>query len=393
MPLLASRGLSWPAARTTARPTRMRVAAFRANEVASASCLGLFRTTSRGWLPVEYARTGPGLKPSCRRRRPLTVSECQASGPGPPARARSESNEQPDDSSPLMQSPGNGPLPSLLSLGEAGRSRFQEVVSFSRSGSQDLPAHDQPGSPEDFEVLVPTPEEVCGQNSEEDTLVEYVQELKDLNPADEDLNRELEDASYSPFVWNPQLPRHSHQVDGETVWTDAVWTRAELAWSVLVVGPIVVIFWRGWWELADVYLLPENPSDSAFASFLTGIILIVLCLALRQARVLKWARNHYGSTTVAILERLYTLVCSVASIWFWRGIWEGVDQLDIDRGLSAILCCFFGTMALMFLNSLRSSTSSPLGYLRDGTNDAWDPMGPDRFEPPKPFTKRRNPPP
>jgi hypothetical protein len=42
----------------------------------------------------------------------------------------------------------------------------------------------------------------------------------------------------------------------------------------------VVAMWRGLWQLMDIYLWPENPKRSNWASFITGFILIIIVLVL-----------------------------------------------------------------------------------------------------------------
>ena len=48
----------------------------------------------------------------------------------------------------------------------------------------------------------------------------------------------------------------------------------------LIAVVAVVAMWRGLWQLMDIYLWPDNPKRSNWASFIIGFILIVVVLAL-----------------------------------------------------------------------------------------------------------------
>lgn len=47
----------------------------------------------------------------------------------------------------------------------------------------------------------------------------------------------------------------------------------DCAFSVGVVGTLIVFVWRGVWILIDIYLFPENPKCSAVGSLVSTIFL------------------------------------------------------------------------------------------------------------------------
>jgi hypothetical protein len=47
----------------------------------------------------------------------------------------------------------------------------------------------------------------------------------------------------------------------------------------LVAVVAVVAMWRGLWGLMDIYLWPDNPKRSNWASFIIGFVTIVVVLA------------------------------------------------------------------------------------------------------------------
>ena len=46
--------------------------------------------------------------------------------------------------------------------------------------------------------------------------------------------------------------------------------------TALLVGFALILFWRGVWMLADLYLLPDNPTISAIASIIIGILILYI---------------------------------------------------------------------------------------------------------------------
>jgi len=48
-----------------------------------------------------------------------------------------------------------------------------------------------------------------------------------------------------------------------------------------VIGVVAVVsIWRGLWGLMDIYLWPNNPKRSNWASFIIGLVIVAVVLAL-----------------------------------------------------------------------------------------------------------------
>lgn len=45
---------------------------------------------------------------------------------------------------------------------------------------------------------------------------------------------------------------------------------------IILIAVGVVFVWRGIWDLADIYLLPDNPQLSFLVSVMVGIVLLFL---------------------------------------------------------------------------------------------------------------------
>jgi len=50
-----------------------------------------------------------------------------------------------------------------------------------------------------------------------------------------------------------------------------------LLWFIAVIA--VVSMWRGLWQLMDIYLWPNNPKRSNWASFIIGLVVLAIALA------------------------------------------------------------------------------------------------------------------
>lgn len=47
-------------------------------------------------------------------------------------------------------------------------------------------------------------------------------------------------------------------------------------WYSIVVGFLIILFWRGIWGLMDIYLFPGNESTSYIVSGVVGLLLLYL---------------------------------------------------------------------------------------------------------------------
>lgn len=44
--------------------------------------------------------------------------------------------------------------------------------------------------------------------------------------------------------------------------------------AALLIGTALILFWRGIWHLADLYLFPKSPATSAVASIVLAIVIL-----------------------------------------------------------------------------------------------------------------------
>ena len=94
--------------------------------------------------------------------------------------------------------------------------------------------------------------------------------------------------------------------------------------STAIIAPLVVFYWRGTWELLNVYLLPHDPAASGWICFVIGNIGIV-CLVYLQKPLSRWL--HVDVPLHWILGyHVYTYVLGFFNVCHWRGVWVLLDH-------------------------------------------------------------------
>lgn len=147
-----------------------------------------------------------------------------------------------------------------------------------------------------------------------------------------------------------------------------------LVWACLVVAPMVVLYWKGTWDLlADTIYPPvaaASGPENERRNHLSGVLCYLGGLAVRI--VLDLAKYHIGerlsarrSWQRALGAWLYIAVFALAGVSFWRGVWY-LMELDVgDKVLPLSLVLAGSTVVLIFSRVSRSLISSPLSQSLD----------------------------
>jgi len=94
--------------------------------------------------------------------------------------------------------------------------------------------------------------------------------------------------------------------------------------SAVVIAPLVVCYWRGTWELLNVYLLPDDPAASGWTCFAIGNVGL-LCLVYLQKPLSRWMRLD-NPLHWMFGYHVYTYVLGGLNICQWRGVWVLLDH-------------------------------------------------------------------
>lgn len=155
----------------------------------------------------------------------------------------------------------------------------------------------------------------------------------------------------------------------------------------LIVGPLIIAFWRGTWELFIIYknIFPLIPS-TLFS------MAIHLCLALTREILQEiWEKKQKKYPVLDhIIRRLYMYFFSVISIMQWRGLWDIMDDLlnakfsktevtMIDGNIQGfVLATVVSTIILVYSKTLINILDSPYIICLDIENEVYD--FPTRFQ-------------
>ncbi|XP_020300417.1 uncharacterized protein LOC109864029 [Pseudomyrmex gracilis] len=97
----------------------------------------------------------------------------------------------------------------------------------------------------------------------------------------------------------------------------------DCAFSVGVVGTLIVFVWRGAWSLIDMYLFPENIHYSAIGSLAIGYSIVTVTFSLQP--LMRYACTRLQGLFRLIVADAFLLLSFLGTVNVWRGIWVALD--------------------------------------------------------------------
>jgi len=182
------------------------------------------------------------------------------------------------------------------------------------------------------------------------------------------------DPTWTLLVSSPDTPcRHFSPIEHKrkTLWqTELLWSVADFLWSCLVVAPLVVIYWRGTWDLLEDLEIPIPSLNPSLQKQLSGLICYILGMLIRI--ILDITKFHIGeflyerSTLWQVLGTwLFNAIFALAGVSFWRGVWF-LMKIDVGLETPKLLFVLIGSLAVLVLNKApKSLISSPLALSMD----------------------------
>lgn len=142
----------------------------------------------------------------------------------------------------------------------------------------------------------------------------------------------------------------------------------DIVFSSIIVAPLVVIYWRGTWNLMGYVLFPNNAFWGANASNAIGIIGHFV-FTIYQGKFKRSFHPDKHRITFLLFSRLYTAVYGIVSVNHWRGIWILMEQyVPLVIPIVASIT-FISAFILAFCKGLRNITSSPFEIATDHSKD------------------------
>lgn len=142
-------------------------------------------------------------------------------------------------------------------------------------------------------------------------------------------------------------------------------------YAALVIGPLVVCYWRGTWNLMAEYIYPSHVPTSLLISLALGVG-GHLFFNIFQAPL----RSHLNADKHRLLfyvgSRLYTEIYGTICVNTWRGGWEIINLYTTHNVLYVVLITLACAIALALLKGLRNILASPFVVVCDTRRDYFD---------------------
>jgi len=169
------------------------------------------------------------------------------------------------------------------------------------------------------------------------------------------------------------------QKSGKHEWVGLV---LDFLWSGLVVAPLVVLYWRGTWDLLEDFIYPNRPDGPVAEDAVpqdrvvgldrttSGLICFLSSLVVRI--LLDLGKFHAGESLLAKPKYvryfggwLFNAINALFGVAFWRGVWF---LYRLDLGVSVTNLALVQVAGVVFLSLMRipkSLMASPLGVDMD----------------------------
>lgn len=135
-------------------------------------------------------------------------------------------------------------------------------------------------------------------------------------------------------------------------------------YSSFVVAPLVVAYWRGVWNLSEIYLYPNNKIQSLFTSLLLGIV-GHLVFTIWQGTFEKFLDPDRHRLLYYLGSRTYTAIYGIVCVNCWRGGWQLIDHYTARDMTTILSVTILAILALMALKSLRNVIATPFVVVTD----------------------------
>lgn len=138
----------------------------------------------------------------------------------------------------------------------------------------------------------------------------------------------------------------------------------DVLFSLIVVGPLVIIYWISIWKIFDFYITPGDQKLSAVISFVIGLSgqFVLTFFQDEIAKILKFKKRKFLNL---IVSKVYSLFFAATLISLWRGVWKFADFTSPDESFTTFFNIAQNSVIMMISKTLKNSISSPFVVATD----------------------------
>ncbi|XP_060078315.1 uncharacterized protein LOC132557804 [Ylistrum balloti] len=128
-----------------------------------------------------------------------------------------------------------------------------------------------------------------------------------------------------------------------------------------IIAALVVFFWRGTWDMLDLFLLPTNYELSLWISCLGGNVLLLMMTMLQDTLNMLLTPENLSSFGLCVVTRVHAYLVATLYVCQWRGLWGLLECYGINYWI-AYLVSF---LALSIFGRMGQATGPPLVVMHD----------------------------
>jgi hypothetical protein len=134
-------------------------------------------------------------------------------------------------------------------------------------------------------------------------------------------------------------------------------------------APLLIITWRGLYNLSDNYIYPDHRQVSMMISFVSGYVLFFV-LAWIQIPIVKCLIKQRHLWLHSIVSNLFHLLAFVSVVQIWRSLWIICEQyLNIPEYHNLTLCLCYGIAFIVLTCGLAACSLNGPGGSKDSYID------------------------
>ncbi|XP_020914224.1 uncharacterized protein LOC110251820 [Exaiptasia diaphana] len=131
--------------------------------------------------------------------------------------------------------------------------------------------------------------------------------------------------------------------------------------TVMVVGTLVVTYWRGTWSILDYITVGISGLNNSILSFSVGCGVCIIGYI--TAEPLKTKARNVSSGTAVLMEHVFVYFLGVSVVNVWRGVWSMCDILILQGNPApkTIITHFLTLLMMYFGQAAYNLIGSPIG--------------------------------